>query len=1076
MTVWDQPPPTGRSGGDVTKDCPATLHESAGPAREQGCIDNVKLELSAAGFVDAREVGRGGFGVVYRCNQPRLGRLVAVKVLTQSSADHLARFLREQQAMAQLTGHPNVVAVLHVGETSRGHPFLVMGFCARGCIQDRIKHHAALRMDETLRLGVKIAGALECAHELGIVHRDVKPANILLTDYGEPALCDFGIARVSDGDQFVTGTGIFAGSPAFIAPELIEGDAPSPATDVYALGATLFCCMTGHAAHDRRPGEHIASQLLRITTEPLPDLREHGVPDEVARVVERAMSRNPAQRPSAVQLGEWLQQAQVSLGLPVDDMALPETIGQHRPAFTAPEPMPLMGGAKPSHGLSGNGRASDMPQSAPTQAGCAPRRAGSRLPAPADSFIGRHRETAQLRSMLGVSRLVTLVAMGGIGKTTLAAHVARELSRDQFADGVWWVELADLNEGALVADVVAAAVGLRDRSGRGSTDVLTDHFSGLHSLIVLDNCEHLIDEVAKLVDILLHHCPHVHILATSREVLDVTGEALLPLAPLARPAADDNITLGSLAAYDAVALFTVRARAAVPDFALSAKNADAVARICAQLDGLPLAIELAAARLRALSVEQIADGLSDRFALLKRGRRALTGRQQSLINCVAWSYGLCTEAERRLWAELSVFAGTFVLEAARAVRSGDDGDQAGMTDAPTHRYEGADRELLDQLTTLVDKSILLRSDHDDIVGYRMLDTVRDYGRSQLSANDLHRLHQRHTDYYQHLMEQARSEWWSDRQVPWLRRVTLEVPNIRVAIQHALTNNPEAALHMAHLRHWMIALHGANEDRRSLELALAATPALPSVLRIDALCSCAMITGLQGDAPGAQRLVTEARGHLDAVDTPAARARVEFTDGAASGGISEYQRARDCFERAVALSTDDEHRAWAMYGLGWAQMQLGCPEALDWFEKALILTESHGESMFRAHLLFFVGIGRFVTGSPERAEQALQDGLHYSDAVHDRLSGALCLEALGWIAMSQHHNPIGAVKLMSSAAAITQAAGFSRDVWLQSVLLLLHNRCEESARQLLGAEKFAAAWSEGSILDFDEALTLTLGSG
>jgi class 3 adenylate cyclase len=286
-----------------------------------GLAGGIVAELAAVGFADAVEVGRGGFGVVYRCQQVRLGRLVAVKVLTVEFEDNRARFVREQRAMAQLTGHPNIVSVLQIGEIPSGRPFLVMPYCAQGSMGDRIADVGALGVDEVLRLGVKMGAALASAHRLGIVHRDVKPANVLLTDYGEPALGDFGIARTA-GAGFKTMTGLFVGSPAFSAPEIIGGAPADPACDVYGLGATLFFGLAGHAAFERRADEELVSQFARITGAALPDLREFGVPDDVASIVEQAMARNPADRPTAEGLGELLQGAQASHGFPVDTMAL----------------------------------------------------------------------------------------------------------------------------------------------------------------------------------------------------------------------------------------------------------------------------------------------------------------------------------------------------------------------------------------------------------------------------------------------------------------------------------------------------------------------------------------------------------------------------------------------------------------------------------------------------------------------------------------------------------------------------------------------------------------------------------
>jgi class 3 adenylate cyclase len=299
-----------------------------------GFAGGIVAELAAVGFADAVEVGRGGFGVVYRCRQLRLDRLVAVKVLTVELDDNRARFVREQRAMAQLTGHPNIVSVLQIGEIASGRPFLVMPYCAQGSMGDRIAEVGALGIDEVLRLGVKMAAALASAHRLDIVHRDVKPPNVLLTDYGEPALGDFGIARTA-GAGFKTMTGLFVGSPAFSAPEIIGGEPATWAADVYGLGATLFCGLAGHAPFERRDDEELVAQFARIAGAPLPDLRDFQIPDDVASVVEQAMARNPADRPTAEGLGELLQGVQARHGFPVDTMAL-----HGGPAVSAPRVRP----------------------------------------------------------------------------------------------------------------------------------------------------------------------------------------------------------------------------------------------------------------------------------------------------------------------------------------------------------------------------------------------------------------------------------------------------------------------------------------------------------------------------------------------------------------------------------------------------------------------------------------------------------------------------------------------------------------------------------------------------------------
>ncbi|MFE3225047.1 protein kinase [Nocardia sp. NPDC059228] len=288
-------------------------------------------ELAAAGFGAPVEVGRGGFGVVYRCFQHALGRTVAIKVLTADlESDSLERFVREQLAMGKLSGHPNIVTVFEVGSTDTGRPYIVMPFHAHGSLDTRIQQGGPVEWPEVLHLGVRLSGALETAHRRGLLHRDVKPGNILLTEYGEPQLADFGIARLTGG--FETAAGTITGSPAYTAPEVLQGQAPDVTADVYSLAATLFCAATGHAVFERRSGEQLVAQFVRITRHPMPDLTGEGLPADLTGAIEAAMSRERSQRPgSAAEFGAALRDIQQRHGLPPDDIPIPAPTAEPPP-------------------------------------------------------------------------------------------------------------------------------------------------------------------------------------------------------------------------------------------------------------------------------------------------------------------------------------------------------------------------------------------------------------------------------------------------------------------------------------------------------------------------------------------------------------------------------------------------------------------------------------------------------------------------------------------------------------------------------------------------------------------------
>ncbi|MBS9372296.1 serine/threonine-protein kinase [Rhodococcus sp. B50] len=372
----------------------------------------IVAELTAAGFEDVYEIGRGGFGVVYRCRQPALDRTVAVKVLTsEPDPENLDRFLREQRAMGRLSGHPNIVTVHEVGGTVSGQPYIVMEYHRRDSFETRVRKQGPLRWEDALGVGIKIAGALETAHRMGMLHRDVKPANILLTDYGEPQLTDFGIARITGA--FETADGAIAGSPAFTAPEVLAGHTPSHSADVYGLGATLFCVITGHAAYERRRGESVVAQFLRITDGPIPDLHTgDGVPDDVADVIERAMDRDPKARTgTAAALGEQLRAVEQRHGLPVDELPVPEASG---PTFLGvSRPRTTTGTGRRQR--TGSGRLS--PPVPATRL---------RPPTAARPLVIRERLLQLLRAS-GRRILTAITAPPGFGKTTLAAQWSHEL-------------------------------------------------------------------------------------------------------------------------------------------------------------------------------------------------------------------------------------------------------------------------------------------------------------------------------------------------------------------------------------------------------------------------------------------------------------------------------------------------------------------------------------------------------------------------------------------------------------------------------------------------------------------------
>lgn len=1009
-----------------------TLRDVSEPVTEE--------ELRAAGFTDAEEIGRGGFGVVYRCTQPELDRTVAVKVLTaELDSENRARFFREQQAMGRLTGHPNVVTVLQSGTTERGRPFLVMPYHAGGSLDAQVHRDGPLRLGAVLWIGVKIAGALESAHRLGIVHRDVKPGNILLTDYGEPALTDFGIARIAGG--FQTTSGMLTGSPAFTAPEVLEGQPSTPATDVYGLGATLFCALTGHAAFERRDGENVVTQFLRITTQPVPDLRDSGIPDDLSAVVAAAMSRDPRQRPSPMELGEALRKVQRRHGFAAEEMALRAEPGRRSRDQTS---------ARGWH---------------PSAAMFVGRRGSGALPLELTSFVDRRTELAEVRKLLTSARLVTLAGIGGVGKTRLALRVASTV-REDFADGVWLVELADVPDSALLIAVVAASLGVRDESARPLPEMVVEFLSDRTALLVLDNCEQVAAAAAGLVETWLQACPDLRILATTREPLDIAGEAVLRVSPLPVPDPDQEPSVRDGHRTDAVTLFVDRAKAVVPTFELTEDNRAAAARICARLDGLPLAIELAAARIRTMSPDQILQRLDDRYALLTRGSRTAPTRQQTLRWCIDWSYQLCDSTEQRLWARLSVFVGGFELDAAEDVCG------TGLeSDSP-----------LDVVSSLVDKSILIRAESSGVVRFRMLESVREFGRQKLrELGEYADLCQRHCDWYERLVLDAEADWISDRQDYWIARLDREQPNLREALEYCSTRDSEragaAGLRIAAALYLFWNFRGMYGEARSCVRRSLNHPARQPVPDcIKAIAVGCIMAAVQGDLREAATLLKRGRALAEQAPTPMNRTLIAYCDGAVEFYRGKFASAATFFERAVeGFGADQRGPLYvaALTVLGWTHELAGdTRRALEYHRAVFDITEARGELMFRSSALRDMGVAAWREGERSKAIEFVENALRVNRRMGSPVVAALSLEALAWMVVGGDGGDAErAAVLMGAVNGLWRSMGNPDSIF---PMPQYHDECVRVARSALGTHGFDSAFRSGEAMGMEEAVSYALG--
>jgi predicted ATPase/class 3 adenylate cyclase/DNA-binding SARP family transcriptional activator len=698
------------------------------------------------------------------------------------------------------------------------------------------------------------------------------------------------------------------------------------------------------------------------------------------------------------------------------------------------------------------------------------------LPVPLTSFVGREEQIAEVERLLPTTHLLTLTGAGGCGKTRLALQVAADLV-EQYADGVWLVELAALSDPGLVRQTVASALGVREESGRPLAATLTDYLRSRSLLLVLDNCEHLLSACAGLAEELLRGCPGLRILATSREGLGIAGERTyrvpsLSLPDLARLPLEEKERVAVVTQSEAVRLFTERAGFSQPGFRVEGENAAAVAQVCRQLDGIPLAIELAAARVKAMPVETIAERLDDRFRLLTGGSRTALPRQQTLRALIDWSYNLLAEPERVLLRRLSVFASGWTLEAAEAVCSN---AECGMRnaelgeDAPSSIPHSAfcilhSDEVLDLLTQLVDKSLVLYEEQSREARYRMLETVRQYGRDRLlESGEAEVVRGRHRDWCLALAEQAEAGLWSAEQAGWLERLEVEHDNLRAALEwcQADPGGAEAGLRMAGAvwRFWSVRGYLA-EGRSRLATALAqVAPEPPSreyqAARAKALDGAGFLEMNLGDYDSARSLYEESL----AIGRELGDRRVIATAlnslGDAMRFLDDPRSARTSYEDALAMGRELDDKpslAYSLTALGIMAAWHGGGDykvARALFEEGLVIKRQLNDKRGIAYSLDQMGKLARSQGDDPAARSLFEEGLTIWRELGDRRGIAGALDNLGRLACAQSDLE-AARSLHEESLAIRRGLGNQRELlWtLLNLVEVAHVQGDEEAERTL----------------------------
>ena len=756
-------------------------------------------------------LGMGGMGEVYRARDARLGRIVAIKILPAEFAadsDRLGRFEREARSASALN-HPNIVTIYDLGQEGSTH-YIAMELIEGKTLRELLAA-GSLPIRKAIEIAAQVAEGLAKAHEAGIAHRDLKPDNLMITDDGFIKILDFGLAKLvspggeQPGEQTMSGwqtqPGGITGTVQYMSPEQASGGRLDFRSDQFSFGLVLYEMVSGKRAFKRNTVAETMVAILREEVEPIAG-QNPDAPAPLCWAIERCLEKEPHKRY-------------------VSTRDLAHELAAIRDRFS--EKQVKQAEARPTN-----------------------------IPVQRTRFVGREKEVVFAKELLqrGDVRLVTVTGPGGMGKTRLAVEVANSLV-EQFPGGIYFVPLSPVSDPSLMASAIVQTLGIREAGGQSPLEVLKKNLrdsSGAPMLLLLDNFEHLI-QASPVVAELLATAPNLKILVTSRAALHVYGEHEFPVPPLALPDSKSMPSLEALSKCPAIALFVQRAAAAKPDFELNAENARAVTEICGRLDGLPLAIELAAARVKVLSLSAMQTRLASRLQLLTGGARDLPQRQQTLRATIDWSYDLLSPAEQKLFRRLSVFVGGSTLEGVEAVC-----DTKGDLDL----------DLLDGTASMVDKSLLQQVEQANGESrFVMLETIREYAREKLEASKEEALTRRaHAAYCLVLAEEEVTEQGGAVGAELIERLSLEHDNFGAALEW-LTKTGDAdwglRLGAALFRFWEAREYLAEGSDRLGKLLQLTGAAAPTKGRLRALFAAGVLASEQGDYPAADVLLNESLG-------------------------------------------------------------------------------------------------------------------------------------------------------------------------------------------------------------------------
>ena len=926
-------------------------------------------------------LGAGGMGEVYRARDTRLGRELAIKILSgklSANPQNLQRFEREACSASALN-HPNIVTIFEFGEVDSTHYIameLVEGELLRGMLKN-----GAIPLQRAIPIAAQIADGLAKAHEAGIVHRDLKPDNVMISRDGFAKILDFGLAKLTitdsrgslEGDTAAgtqTSAGMILGTIEYMSPEQASGLPVDFRSDHFSFGSILYEMVTGKRTFPRSSGAEALAAILRDDPQPVESLNSQA-PAPLCWLIERCLSKNPKDRyESTRELARELA-----------------TIREH--LSDAPSRHPV-------------------PQS-------------SSLPLQRTAFVGREREVAAVKELLlrDDVRLVTLTGPGGIGKTRLGLQAAGETASN-FPGGVHFIPLAEVSDASLIPSIIAQALGVRDHARQVTIRGLKEYLHDLRSnlLVFFDNFEHMLAAAPAVAD-LISIAPKLKVLVTSRATLHIYGEHEFPVPSLALPDPQANASLADLAKNSAVALFVQRAAAIKPNFALREENAQTVANICIRLDGLPLAIELAAARIKLLSLSAMQTRLESSLQLLTGGAKDLPLRQQTLRGAIDWSFNLLNEAEQALFRRVSVFVGGCTLEGVEAV---------------CNTKQDLEVDVLDGMESLVNKSLVqqIESPNGDS-RFALLDTVREYGLERLAASGEEAATRRaHAAYFLVLAEESAQQVAQAAQTEWAAALELDHNNFRSALDWLTrSGNAEWGLRLgaALFQFWDMREHLV-EARDRLGKLLQLPNAARNSTRVRALFAAGVLAGQQGDAASAAALIGESLAIARELDDKRSIGIALNALAVGARDLHQLDAARALFDESLAVWRelgDLTVVARSLSNLAIVVKQQGNFDfARSLYEESLGIFRQLGDTAGMAWSLNYQGDMAHELGDEKNARALYEQSLGIFHELGDKWGTAGCLVDLGNLARDRG-NYQTALARYSESLKLFQELGQKRGV-------------------------------------------------